>query len=102
MFRNPKKKTKKKSNWKKKSKKNSSCPSFIFALYTFISPSLQIILKKFTYLGRSQRVEPILRILKKLGVKPRNGTLTKTRKTTIVLLALKVQKAMLIALWSYN
>ena len=42
-----KKKTKKILNWKKvKNKFFSSYPSFIFALYTFISPNLQIILKK--------------------------------------------------------
>ena len=49
-----KKKTKKKFNWKKvKNNFFPSCPRFVFALYTLISPNLQMILKKFTYLGRS-------------------------------------------------
>ena len=48
MFRNLKKKTKKNFTWKKKSifKKNSSCPKFVFALYTLISLNLQLILEK--------------------------------------------------------
>ena len=47
MFRNIKKKTKKNSIEKKvKNKRITSCHSFVFALYTLISPNLQIILKK--------------------------------------------------------
>ena len=47
MFTNVMKKTKKFELEKiQKYKKNSSWPSFIFALYTLISPNLQIILKR--------------------------------------------------------
>ena len=60
-----------------------TCPSFVFAL---ISPNLQIILqKKITYPSRSQRVELVLRISKKLDVNSRNETLTKTQKTPSIL-----------------
>ena len=50
MFRNLKKKTKK-IQLKKivKNFKNSSCPGFVFVLYTLISPNLQIILKKYLH-----------------------------------------------------
>ena len=88
MFRNLKKKKTKKISIEKKLKNQffSSCPSFIFALYTLISLSVQIILKKnFTYPDRSQKVESILRISKKLDVNSRNGTLTKTQKTPSIL-----------------
>ena len=47
MFRNIKKKTKKNSIEKKvKNKRITSCHSFVFALYTLISPNLQIMLYK--------------------------------------------------------
>ena len=63
MFRNIKKKTKKDFNWKKKSNIIFlNCSSFVFALYTLISPNLKIMLNFFLYQGRSQRVEPILKI----------------------------------------
>ena len=54
MFRNLKKNTKKDFNWKKRS--------------IFISGSISNFEKKFTYPGSSQRVEPIVRISKNLGV----------------------------------
>ena len=87
MFRNVRKKPKKFESEKKvKNKKISSCSSFVFAPYNFISPNLQIIfLKKNTYPGRSQRGGPILKIAKKLVVNPRKGTLTETPKTLFVL-----------------
>ena len=64
MFRNLKKKTTKNFDWKKKSFNFifSSCPSFAFALYTLISPNLQIILKKITYPDRSKGSGPLLKI----------------------------------------
>ena len=61
MFRNLRKKRKKFELGKKvKNLKNSSCTSFIFTPYTLISPNLHMILKKITYLGRSQRGTPVL------------------------------------------
>ena len=47
MFRNLRKKTKRKLNWKKKAIFFfSNCPNFVIALYTLISLNLHIILKK--------------------------------------------------------
>ena len=46
MFRNLKKTKKIQLKKKVKNKFFSSCPSFVFALYTLTSPNLQIILKK--------------------------------------------------------
>ena len=48
MFKNLRKKTKKKSQLEKKVKNNffSSCSSYFFALFILISPDLQLILKK--------------------------------------------------------
>ena len=63
MIRNLKKKTKIFQLKQKVKNKFFSCnPKFIFALFTLISPNLQVILKKFTYLDRPQRIEPILKI----------------------------------------
>ena len=64
MFKNLERKTKKFQLEKKvKNKFFFSCLSFVFVLYTLISPNLQIILKKkFTYPNRFQRVELVLKI----------------------------------------
>ena len=40
----------------------SSCPSFVFVLYTLVSPNLQIILKFFTDRGKFQRGGLVLQI----------------------------------------
>ena len=70
---------------KVKNKVFSSCPNFVFALYTLISPNLQIILKKKnTYLGRSQGGTPILKIAKNMALNPVNGIVTETQKTPFV------------------
>ena len=64
----------------------SSYLNFVFALYTLISPNVQIILeKKFTYPSRSQRIEPILKISKKLVVNSFHETLVKTQKAPYVI-----------------
>ena len=82
MFRNMKKKTKKNSIGKKGQIffKNSSYPSFVFAFYTLVSPSLQIILKKkITYPSRSQRGAPFLKI-EKIGYKLKKWDLDQNSK----------------------
>ena len=86
MFRNLRKKTKKNLNWKKKSKiilflaaQFCCCP-----LHYNIFKSTNNFEKKITYLGRSQRGAPILKIEKNLVVNPRNGTLTKIQKTPVL------------------
>ena len=60
-----KKKTKKNFSRKKKSKiKNFLATSLLFCLLDpYISTSTNIFEKKFTYASRSQRVEPVLKML---------------------------------------
>ena len=87
MFRNMKKKKKKNFQLEKKLQYNLflAAQVFFFPLQLYISKSTNIFEKKFTYVGRSQKIELIFRISKKLGVKSRNETVTKTQKSPFVL-----------------
>ena len=52
----------------------SSCPNFVFALYTLISPNLKIIFKKITNPGETLRDTPCPKITKSLPANSKMGS----------------------------
>ena len=93
MFKNLKKKTKKISIGKKNQFLIfffSSCPNFVCALYTLISPNLQIILKKNYILGLISKKHPTPTNIKKIGCKLKKWGPDPNSKNTICTLGVNV------------